>query len=173
MVYNIIKQHNGFLDVYSEVGLGTTFDFYLPELIGTYKSVASGENVEIKKGEGLILVVDDEPVMRHLAESILKESGYDIIFAENGKEGVEVFKENHDKITAVLLDLVMPKMSGKEAFLLMKEIDPDLKVLLASGFRKDDRVEALLKLGVCDFLQKPYTLIRLSEAIFKITYGAK
>ncbi|MCP4136857.1 MAG: response regulator [bacterium] len=169
MVYNIIKQHNGFIDVYSEVGLGSSFIIYLPVFEEDEKISEVETKKEIPHGEGLILIVDDEEIMRYTAREILKECGYNVILAENGMRGVEVFENNYKEIKAVLLDMVMPKMSGKEAYIRMKEIDPDVRVLLASGFKQDERVEAVLDLGVNGFLQKPYTLAKLAEAINSVT----
>ncbi|MCK7505101.1 MAG: response regulator [Desulfobacterales bacterium] len=97
-----------------------------------------------------------------------KNAGLDVILAENGEEGVMIFSERHGEIKAVLLDMLMPKKSGKEAYLEMKKIDPGLKVLLASGFKQDERVEAVLNLGVQGFVQKPYDLDTLSRSIFAV-----
>ena len=168
MVYSIISQHNGFLTVYSEKNIGTTINLYLPITKITDKTLTSKKVIDVTKGEGLILVVDDEPIMRQMANDILTECGYSVIFAKDGVEAIEVFKENHKKITAILLDMVMPKKSGKEAYIGMKEIDDSLKVLLASGFKKDERTNSILKLGVKGFLQKPYTLSKLSKKIAEI-----
>jgi len=169
MVYNIIKQHHGFIDVYSEVGDGSTFNIYFPHLVeeddDTKKEV---EEEKIIKGEGLILVVDDEEIMRTVAKDILEECGYDVLVANNGKEGLESFEKHNNEIKAVMLDMVMPEMSGKEAFIKIKEIEPNVSVLLTSGFRKDQRVEDALSLGVKDFIQKPYTLEKLSEAVYRL-----
>jgi CheY-like chemotaxis protein len=169
MVYSTVKQHNGFIDVYSDKGVGSTFNTYLPVL---EKEAAAGEVAQKKKsiptGDGLILVVDDEEIMCDMARDILKECGYKTISAENGKEGIEVFKKRRKEITAVLLDMSMPKMSGKETYIKMKEIQPDVRVLLASGFRLDERVDQVLKLGVKEFIQKPFTLEKLARAIDRV-----
>jgi PAS domain S-box-containing protein len=168
MVYNIVQQHGGFIDVYSVVGLGSTFNIYLPVLQGAESAASTEKPFVIPKGEGLILVVDDEEFLRQTAKAILEECGFDVILAENGEEGVMVFEERHGEIKAVLLDMLMPKKSGKEAYLEMKKIDPGLKVLLASGFRQDERVESVLNLGVQGFVQKPYSLESLSKSIFAV-----
>jgi PAS domain S-box-containing protein len=165
MVYNIVQQHKGFIDVYSEVGHGTTFSVYLPSIEAVQENSVCPEELKLTHGEGLILVVDDEAIMRELAQEILTECGYQVLLAENGEEGVDVFRKEHERISMVLLDMVMPKKSGKEAFIEMKNIDPKVKVLLASGFRQDSRVEDIMKIGLSGFIQKPYTIERLSEAI--------
>lgn len=165
MVYNIIMQHDGFLDVKSEINIGTTFNIYLPVYDGEDDHSSNPAFEEIYSGEGLVLVVDDEPVIRETAKSILEECGYHVILAENGEEGVAKYREQCAEIDLVVLDMVMPKKSGKEAYLEMKIINPAIKVLLASGFRHDERVEEVLQLGVNAFIQKPFTLAKLSKAV--------
>ena len=171
MVYNIIQQHNGFIDVYSELGIGTTFNVYIPVLNDKIikKEITDDKN-KILFGKGLILVVDDEKTMREIARDILTTCGYQVILAENGKEGLELFREKFREIKVVLLDMAMPKMSGKVAFFKMQQIDPDLKVVLTSGFRQDNRVEDVLKHGIKNFIQKPYTMEKLSSIIYKTIY---
>jgi len=169
MVYNIIKQHKGYIDVYSQEGIGTTFAIYLSILrseTGEKSVIVTQE--EIMQGEGLILVVDDEEVMRNTAKSILEECGYDVLLTRDGEEGVKVYKQYKEKIRAVVMDMVMPKMSGKQAYLEMKKIDKDVKVLLASGFKQDARVESILELGVKDFIQKPFTLGKLANSLNRV-----
>lgn len=168
MVYNIVQQHGGFVDVYTEVNVGSTFNVYLPVFEPDQEDSVVEQNKAILQGEGLILVVDDEDMIRQTARAILEECGYTVLLAENGEEGVNIYRNRHNEIKAVLLDMIMPKMSGKEAFLEMKKIDPGLKVLLASGFKHDERVESILNSGVYGFVQKPYNLQILSEAIFKV-----
>lgn len=165
MVYNIIKQHKGFIDVYSQDGIGTTFYIYLPILKHMTEEKKPKAEEKIPKGEGLILVVDDEEIMRQTAKSILEECGYDVILAENGEEAVTIYKTHHQNIKAVLLDMVMPKMSGKQAFIELIKINKKVKTLLASGFKKDSRVESILELGVNGFIQKPYGLIKLANSM--------
>lgn len=170
MVYNIIHQHNGFICVYSELRQGSAFHVYLPVLKGRVdkKNTVDTESATIIKGMGLLLVVDDEPVVRDIAEDILKECGYQTLSAENGEEGLRIFKERHKEIKAVLLDMVMPKMSGDETFREMKKIYGGVKVILSSGFKKDESVEAILNLGFCGFIQKPYSLANLARIVHEI-----
>jgi PAS domain S-box-containing protein len=168
MVYNSVKQHNGFIDVYSEIGLGTTINIYIPSYRGDIDREKLTEGETIPHGSGIILVVDDEESVRIVAKSILEECGYDVILATDGAEAVEIFRDRFIEIRAVVLDMVMPKKSGRDAFIEMQKIDPDFKVLLSSGFRLDERVEEVMKLGVKGFIQKPYTMKKLAEAVYKI-----
>ncbi|MCP4134351.1 MAG: PAS domain S-box protein [bacterium] len=168
MVYNIIEQHNGFIDLYSAIGHGSTFNIYLP-VLGSDEIEEIGEKeVEIKKGEGLVMVVEDDEIIRETARTILEECGFDVIQVEDGITGIELFKQYQNAIKLVILDMVMPKMSGEETYLEMKKIKPGVKVLMTSGFKQDERVEKVLKLGLRGFVQKPYTIEKLAKAVFDI-----
>lgn len=125
------------------------------------------------KGEGLVLVVDDEPIMRKIAVNVLKSSGYDVIAVENGFKAMEIFEKQHTDIKLVLLDLLMPQKSGKEIYLEMKQIQSDVNVLLVSGAKKDTRIKELLNLGVRGYLEKPYTFFHLSRLVHKLIYNKK
>ncbi len=173
MVYSIVKQQHGFIDVYSEKGNGSTFSVYLPVLVreGGTEAVTATALSTITRGSGLILVVDDDELVRTMAKNILETVGYTVLIAEDGSIGVEKYRQHCADIKAVLLDMAMPVMSGRESFIEMKKINPEVKVLLASGFRKDERVEDILGLGVKDFLQKPYTIASLAVAIKKVIGG--
>jgi|GEM_PF-1962175 len=172
VTYNIIRQHRGFIDLYSEIGEGSTFTVYLPAATDSLSEIKeSPGSAELPRGSGLVLVIDDEDIMRQSAQSILEECGYRVILAGDGEEGVRLYKENRDDVTLVLLDMVMPKKSGKEAFMELKAFDPSVKVILSSGFRQDDRVSAIINMGVAGFLQKPYTAAKLAEAVHQVLYG--
>jgi len=168
MVYNIIKQHHGFVDVYSEFGIGTSFHIFMPVLHGKDYDENGFVQESIPRGDGLILVVDDEFILLQIARSILEECGYTVITASDGIEGVEVFKERCSEIKAVVLDLVMPKKSGEKVYSEIKKIDENVKVLLTSGFKQDQRVNIALKMGIDGFLQKPFTLMGLAKALHTI-----
>lgn len=165
MVYNIVKQHKGFMDVQAEPGKGSTFTIYLPEYREVLGFDIKKKEKEIFAGEGLILVIDDEPIMRKIAMKILEKAGYNLIFAEDGEEGIELFRKRHQDLEMVLLDMQMPKKSGQETYIEMRKINPEVKVLLASGFQRDERVEAILRLGVHGFIEKPYTFGQLVNAV--------
>jgi len=169
MVYNIVRQQMGFMDVYSDPGQGSSFNVFLPVLVREGVTTPfNNDPLAVTPGVGLILVVDDDAVVRDMAENILKIAGYTVLTAENGQDGVAKFRQYHLDIKAVLLDMAMPVMSGGEAFVEMKKINPAVKVLLSSGFRKDDRVEEVLGQGIGDFLQKPYTMADLTLAMSKV-----
>ncbi len=165
MVHNIVSQHGGFIAVYSEVGTGSTFNVYLPEM--DHESAGEEESADgrVVHGSGEILVIDDEEIVRFMAESILTECGYSVVTAAGGAEGLELFRQKNGSIDAVLLDMAMPGMSGREVYIEMKKIRPDVRVLLASGFRLDTRVDEALALGVNGFIQKPYSITDLSRKL--------
>ncbi|HBD92899.1 MAG: hypothetical protein A2015_13590 [Spirochaetes bacterium GWF1_31_7] len=169
IVYNIIKQHKGFISVDSTLGVGTTFKIYFPvyndESIPDYFIT---DEVEVLKGNGTILVIEDEEIMRKVVREMLMKCGYEVILANDGLEGIEIFKKNPDKIRVVLLDMIMPKISGKETYKDLKGIKPDVKVILTSGFQLDERVEQTLQMGADEFIQKPYFFKELSEKVYML-----
>lgn len=165
MVYNIIKQHNGFIDVNSQLGRGSCFNIYLPVCLEDQIVPNDTTEPELSPGEGLILIIDDEELIRNNAAELLTECGYQVIQAEDGVQGVEIYQQMQEQIDAVLLDLVMPIMSGKETYTALRDINPQVRVLLSSGFRQDERVDEILAAGAKGFIQKPYTLQDLSQRV--------
>ncbi|NOR45534.1 MAG: response regulator, partial [Candidatus Delongbacteria bacterium] len=173
MVYNIVNQFNGFIDVESTPNVGTVFSVYFPKYDSSLYIKNAADDLHLTKGSGIILVIDDELVLRELSTSMLNQCGYEVITASDGVEGLKLYREKHSQISAVILDMVMPKMNGKETYIELKKLNSEIKVLLASGFTRDDRVEEVLDLGVTDFIQKPYTIFELSDIIHKIINGDK
>lgn len=171
MVYNIIHEHKGFIDVYSEPGIGSTFNIYIPQYNGQTGTSLLATDPVIYHGSGVILVADDEEYILLLAKSILEKSGYTVITAEDGEDAVKKFIKYKDEITAILLDLVMPKKSGEQVYNEIKALKPEIKVLMTSGFKLDERVSAAVRSGINGFIQKPYTLEKLSKAIHEIIHG--
>jgi len=128
MVYGIVKNHGGYISVYSEIGKGTTFEIYLPLSQG---SIAQPKQ-EVEKptpGSESILVVDDEEILRDLMKDILRDLGYGVMLAPDGREAVDVYREHEDEIDLVIVDMVMPKMGGKETFQELRRINPEVKAL--------------------------------------------
>ncbi len=172
MVYNIVHQHDGFIDVLSKVGSGSEFKVFLP--LYKEKSVpVKKEKQEPAKGNETVLLADDEDNVRKVAKTILEKCGYQVISAQDGDECVKIFKKEHEKIDLVILDMAMPKLSGKEAYIEMKAIAPDVKVLLASGFRNDKRVQDTIELGARDIIQKPYSMIELANKVREVLDAAE
>jgi CheY-like chemotaxis protein len=174
LVYSIVKSHLGFLSVYSEPGSGSTFNIYLPVMEGAVATAALPASAgQVPKGSGTVLVVDDEEILRKLATEILEMCGYTVLSATNGEEAVKLFRALAGQIDLVLLDMMMPVMSGREAFLKLREIKPQARILLSSGFRADARVQELLEGGVNGFIDKPYTMRSLAQAVDTILRAGK
>ncbi len=137
MVYGTIKQHNGYINVYSEPGKGTTFKIYLPlEGPGEQPAEKKGAST-VSAGTETILLVEDEEIVRAIMRSLLEESGYTVLEATDGEDGLRLFKENRGKINLVLSDIIMPKMQGREMYEEIKKIAPDIKILFISGYPAD------------------------------------
>jgi two-component system cell cycle sensor histidine kinase/response regulator CckA len=165
--YGIIKGHGGYIDADSTRGRGTTFSIYLPASKKKVRKVAKTEE-RLVKGTGTALLVDDEEVILEVGRELLEALGYRVLLAQAGKEAIKVYGENQDKIDIVVLDVVMPGMGGGEAYDSMKDINPDIKVLLSSGFSIDGEASKILERGCNGFIQKPFTMKELSGEIGKI-----
>ncbi len=164
-VYGCIKAHNGSIEVYSEEGHGSNFNIYLPLMETGPEISEEAAAVPIQKGSGTILLVDDEETIRDITSQMLGDQGFKMISLANGLEAVEYYREHWKKIDLVILDMIMPKMNGHDAFLKMKEINPGIKALLSSGYSIEEEAQALMNSGVKDFLQKPYRLAELTQKI--------
>ena len=167
IVYNVVTNHGGIIDISSQPGEGTEFNIYFP--VGSLVTDMKIKTTKAKEklNLGLVLIVDDEENLRFILERMLAILGYNSISAENGLEGVNIFKERYDEIDAVILDMVMPIMDGKEAFLQMKLIDPNVKVIVSSGY-DIDKYSQIMDLGVSALLDKPYSIDLLSKTIEKL-----
>ena len=165
--YGIIKNHGGTITVSSKKGQGTAFTIFLPasEKPATAKQEQSGE---IMKGSGTILLVDDDIAMIDVGAEILATLGYSAITARSGKEALKMYAQNQDCIDAVIVDLIMPKMSGGELYDKLKAFDPQVKVLLSSGYSIDGEATRIIQRGCNGFIQKPFGLKELSQKIGEI-----
>jgi two-component system, cell cycle sensor histidine kinase and response regulator CckA len=167
--YGIVKNHNGIIDVQSQKGKGTTFSIYLPASRREVKK-EKGAPPRIFNGEGHegVLFIDDEEMIKDVGTEILKALGYQVFSASSGLEAVETFKENREKIHAVILDMIMPGMGGGEIFDALIAIDPEVKVLLSSGYSVDGEASEILKRGCKGFIQKPFDIISLSKKLREV-----
>lgn len=162
--YGIIQNHNGIINVYSEVGKGSTFNVYLP---ASDKSPLPKPTVKenLVTGNETILLVDDEEIILEVGSELLKSLGYTVITAENGKKALEVFRSRPTEIALVVLDMVMPEMGGSDVFDQLKGIKSDVKVLLSSGYSLNGQASAILQRGCAGFIQKPFHIRQLSKKI--------
>ncbi|MEJ2164645.1 MAG: PAS domain S-box protein [Desulfobacterales bacterium] len=169
-VYGIVKSHGGYINVYSELDQGTTFTIYLP---ATGKEAATDEEVSaaIIKGSGTILLIDDEKMILDVGRELLEELGYTAIPVLGGQEAIDVFEKNQDKIDLIIMDMIMPGMSGNETFDRLKKIKPGSRILLSSGYSIDGQATKILQRGCDGFIQKPFNMNQLAEKIQKILNG--
>ncbi|HOO73276.1 MAG TPA: PAS domain S-box protein [Spirochaetota bacterium] len=157
MVYNIVKQHGGFIDVVSEPGSGSTFEVYLPLFAGDAAPGSHAARQGIVPGSGLVLVIDDEEPLLKIARGMLELCGYSVMTALTADEGIEKFRSSPQPVSAVVLDLALAGSSGIDVYKSLTQIDPGVKVILASGLMEDDVLKSALAMGIMDFIQKPYT----------------
>jgi len=160
-VYGIVKNHEGFINVYSKKGHGARFEINLPASGKAVPSKAKSRE-EFVRGKETVLLVDDEDMIIDVAQRMLSKLGYKVLTARDGKEAVEVFRKNRDEIDVIILDMIMPKMSGGEAFDRIKEMKVDVKVLLSSGYSINGQASEILNRGCNGFIQKPFNLQSLS-----------
>ena len=168
--YGIIKGHGGTITVYSEKGEGTTFNLYLP---ASDKNVHADGAAELQPtgGTETILLVDDEEVVTEVTGMLLAELGYRVITAGGGREALDIYNQKHAEIDLVIIDMIMPGMSGSDTFDGLKGINPSIRAILSSGYSLNGKAQAIMDKGVRVFLQKPYRLQSLARAIRKALEG--
>ncbi len=165
-VYGIIKNHNGFINVYSEKGQGSTFNIYLPASPNNeVKEQKTEQNIEITRGTETILLVDDESLILDVARDLLKALGYKVLTAQNGMAAVDIYQQSKETIDLVILDMVMPEMNGGEVFDELKKINPDVKVLLSSGYSINGQASKIINRGCVGFIQKPFTIMEIARQL--------
>ncbi len=170
LVFGIVESHNGFIDVQSELGKGTTFSLYFPLPLQQLEFNESKEQVseESSGGSETILLVEDEEMLREMAQGILESKGYKVITAADGEEGVEQYQQHHKEILLVLSDLGLPKLSGFEAFKRMKDINPNVKCIIATGYIDPEHKSAMLIAGIKDIVHKPYSVEQMLRSVRSI-----
>ena len=165
----IVRGHNGAIRLYSEPGHGTAFRVLFPSSEQAVPALdPSPEAVEQWRGAGTILIVDDEKTVRTVARHTLEMAGFTVMLAEDGRAGVEQFRTRAGEITAVLLDMTMPDLSGEEVFREMRTIRPEVRVILSSGYNEQDTISHFQGKGLAGFIQKPYRPTQLIEKVREI-----
>lgn len=164
----IVRGHQGAILVDSDPGTGTTFTVLFP--VGTLKERTSTVTPVLKtdfRGHGTVLLVDDEKDIRTVGARMLNKLGFSVLTASNGREALEMYREQGDSIDCVILDLTMPRMNGEEAFRELKRIDPNIRIILSSGYDEKEVVGRFVDIGLSDFLQKPYRMNALAAKLRK------
>jgi PAS domain S-box-containing protein len=170
VVYGIVRSHQGFIDVESEVGKGTTFFLYLPAKEVRQRERGPGESVDEKpmRGDETILVVEDEEDMLELLADVLETNGYHVLPAKDGEEAIRISRQNENRIDLVLCDVQLPKISGRETCRQIKQLNPKVKIIFASGFLDSALKRDLIEAGASDFVQKPCSPSLILKKIRKV-----
>jgi CheY-like chemotaxis protein len=159
-VYGIIKQHNGWINLESRAGKGTTFCVYVPEATGLpEEATVSPETIPSGRGKETVLFADDEELIRDLGRQVMEMHGYTVFLAEDGMRAIDLFMSNREAIDLVVLDLTMPKRSGMEVLRAIRNIDPGARVILSSGSFPAEPIPGTT------FLPKPYRADMLAKAV--------
>ncbi len=166
-VYGIVKQHEGYIDVASRVGQGTTFTIYLPALSSLPEALPESQ-VEIPRGSGeVILLVEDEPVVLESVQAMLESLNYRVLTATDGRQALEVYDRRQEEIALVLTDMVMPEIGGLALSQALHQRNPALKMVVLTGYPMEVEAEELLALGIVDWVRKPLRIKRLAQAVNK------
>jgi CheY-like chemotaxis protein len=167
-VFGIIQNHHGFITVRSGKGRGTTFRVYLPASAPSTVPRTAAHGVGSGRGPVTLLLVEDEEMVAAIAEQMLTRVGHRVFLARSGAEAVSIYREQRGVIDLVILDMIMPGMSGADTFDRLKAIDPAIRVLLSSGYSLNGQAQAILNRGCRGFIQKPFTIEQLSQKIREI-----
>ncbi len=168
-VLGIVRGHKGMLSVDSKPSMGTTFKILLPASDESAKRLKTEDNEHLEWiGQGTVLLADDEKIVRKTGSHMLERLGLNVILAVDGRQAVKIFRERHEEIDYVLLDLTMPNLDGEQAFREMKRIREDVRIILSSGYSRQEVSRRFAGIDLFGFIQKPYVLKELQEAISKV-----
>ena len=166
MVYGTVRNHGGFTTVESRPGEGAVFRVHLP--LGMHEGLddpTPEADVAPYAGSGRILVVDDEDLVRDVARSMLEACGYDVVAVSNGREAIEYYRDHGDKVDLVLIDMVMPEMDGRECFRALRQMDPDVRAILSTGYGADGEAREVVQEGMVGLVLKPFSKSALAATV--------
>lgn len=162
-VYGSVQDHHGAITVDSEPGRGTTFHIYLP--LASRDQVTPAATALPEEGTGTLLFIDDDDLLRVTGRAMLERLGYTVFTAEDGRAGIELFRARKGQIDLILLDMIMPAMGGREALARIRDLDPDIPVVMCSGFSKGDDLANLGEYALAGFLHKPFRGVELAQVV--------
>ncbi len=171
VTHSIVVAHGGWIDLYSEEGRGARFNIYLPVLEKPAVSEKTAEQESYTGGTGTVMIVDDEPLVREIGCSMLRELGYNVVSASSGAEAIEIYRAKRDEIELVIMDNIMPGMDGVSAARCLKQIDPSVGVVLSSGYAAD--AQDLKDKSLSGFLSKPYSLGEVAKTVRETVKGKR
>jgi two-component system cell cycle sensor histidine kinase/response regulator CckA len=164
-----VRGHKGALKVYSELGKGTSFKLLLPANYESHEPIEMRASSHPDRfGHGTILVIDDEETVRAVTSRMLEVMGFSTLTAADERDAVALYRERSAEITCVLVDLTMPHLDGEETFRELRRINPDVRVLLMSGYNEQDAIARFVGKGLAGFVQKPFNLSELRERLFAL-----
>jgi PAS domain S-box-containing protein len=163
-VYGTVKSHNGYIEVDSEAGKGATFRIYLP-LVDAPSQAKPEDRAAVQKGRGTILVVDDEELVREMCQEILTDMGYTVTVSKDGEDAARYYREHFRTIDLVVIDLIMPRLGGRECFHKIKKINPAIRAIIMSGYALDGEAKQIIDEGALGYIQKPFDVTSFSKAV--------
>lgn len=171
--YGILRSHGGIINAYSEPGQGSTFNIYLPSSAKKAQSEEHLQDKGLQTGSGGILLVDDESAIQETASEMLRALGYTVYQAASGQEALAVYMEKKKHIDLVILDMILPGIGGGQVLKMLQEVNPDVKVILSSGYSMQGEVKKVMDAGCLGFIQKPYRYAELSEMVHQVLHFGK